>query len=197
MAHEASSPGFNHRQSQILIAALSAIVLAAGVLAGWMLTTRGWLPRGGGENRAPSLLAGGQRSSAQVDLQAGFSAIAKAVIPAVVTVETSARARTEPFPFFFDPFEEFFERLRPYRDGERRQNPQIPQGRGRLLPSGLGSGVLVRADGYILTNNHVVEGADKVEVTLADQRRFTAKIAGVDPPSDVAVLRIDASRLPN
>ncbi len=195
MAHEASSPGFNHRQSQILIAALSAIVLAAGVLAGWMLTTRGWLP-GGGENRAPSLLAGGQRSSAQGDLHTGFSAIAKAVIPAVVTVEASARARTEPFPFFFDPFEEFFERLRPYRDGERRQSSQTPQGRGRLLPSGLGSGVLVRADGYILTNNHVVEGADKVEVTLTDQRRFTAKIAGVDPPSDVAVLRIDASGLP-
>jgi hypothetical protein len=73
---------------QILIAAISAIVLATGVLAGWMLTTRGWFPGGGGENRAPSLLAGGQRSGAKVDLHTGFSAIAKAVIPTVVTTDS-------------------------------------------------------------------------------------------------------------
>jgi Do/DeqQ family serine protease len=63
--------------------------------------------------------------------------------------------------------------------------------------TGLGSGVIVSPEGYILTNNHVVEGAEKVEVTLSDKRHFTAKVVGMDAPSDVAVLKIDARDLPS
>src|SRR5262249_46925876 len=75
-----------------------------------------------------------------------------------------------------------------------RQRPS-PEERGRLRPNGLGSGVIVSPDGYILTNNHVVDGAEKVEVVLNDNRRFAAKIIGADPPSDVAVIKIDTSGL--
>ena len=61
---------------------------------------------------------------------------------------------------------------------------------------GLGSGVIVTKDGYILTNNHVVDSADEVKVTLQDGREFTAKVIGRDPKSDIAVIKIDAKDLP-
>ena len=61
---------------------------------------------------------------------------------------------------------------------------------------GLGSGVIVSADGYILTNNHVVEGADEIEVTLSDSRRARGKVIGTDPDTDLAILRIQLDRLP-
>ena len=61
---------------------------------------------------------------------------------------------------------------------------------------GLGSGVIVSPDGYILTNNHVIEGADELKVTLADDRDFPARVVGTDPKTDVAVLKIEAEGLP-
>jgi serine protease Do len=64
------------------------------------------------------------------------------------------------------------------------------------VPSGVGSGVIVSPDGYILTNNHVVDEADKVEVELNDNRKLIAKVVGADPPSDVAVIKINATGLP-
>ncbi len=64
------------------------------------------------------------------------------------------------------------------------------------MPSGVGSGVIVSPDGYIITNNHVVDEADKVEVELNDNRKFIAKVIGADPPSDVAVIKISTTGLP-
>jgi Do/DeqQ family serine protease len=69
-------------------------------------------------------------------------------------------------------------------------------GDGPRQPSGLGSGVIVSADGYVLTNNHVIEGADQIEVALPDARRAAARLIGADPDSDLAVLKIDLERLP-
>ena len=83
-----------------------------------------------------------------------------------------------PFPFLFPDRRFGAPDLRPRREG------------------GLGSGVIVRADGYLLTNNHVVEGATKVRVELSDRRTFSAKVVGADAPSDLAVLKIDAKDLP-
>ncbi|AHF93794.1 protease Do [Opitutaceae bacterium TAV5] len=73
---------------------------------------------------------------------------------------------------------------------------QIPGGGGDYKQEGLGSGVVATADGYILTNNHVVDGADELKVALSDGRELTAKLVGADPKTDVAVIKIEASDLP-
>lgn len=208
---------FSHRQKLLLYGLLGVGVLLIGVLSGAAMTVRGWLPFMSGNNgpyaggnRVPIYLAADQPINGQGVTNMGFSSVAKAVLPAVVTVETSARVRPQPYPFsgdpFMDPFRDFFRRaLPPDQQGQedepapRRRTPQprqAPDGRGRLQPSGLGSGVIVSPEGYILTNNHVVEGTEKVEVVLDNSRRFTAKIVGADPPSDIAVLKVDAGGLP-
>jgi serine protease DegQ len=96
---------------------------------------------------------------------------------AVVSINTSKNARQNPHNS--DPWFRFF-------FGEQEDQPQV----------GLGSGVIVSPDGYILTNNHVVESADEIEVILNDSRRARAKVIGTDPESDLAVLKIDLDRLP-
>lgn len=111
------------------------------------------------------------------ELSAAFVAIADAVTPAVVriqaehTVAPTAR-RQVPFHDFLDP-----------QDGDA---PQVAGG----------SGFIVSPDGYILTNNHVVEDADRITVTLVDKRSFAARVVGRDPTTDVAVVKIDATKLP-
>jgi serine protease Do len=106
------------------------------------------------------------------------------VSPAVVTIRSTERTRAgRQFPFMDDPsFREFF--------GDRvpQQPPQRVQG--------VGSGVIVNSQGYILTNHHVVDGAVEIKVELTDNRTFTAKLVGSDPPSDLAVLKVDATNLP-
>ena len=119
-------------------------------------------------------------------------AIAKKVKPAVVNisiVKTTA-PRSSPFPhspFFDDPFfRKFFgDRFRE----ERRQEPRRRQ-------QGMGSGVIVNPDGYIVTNNHVVAEGDEIQVVLGDQRKFEAKLIGTDPKTDLAIVKIEASGLP-
>src|SRR5215510_2090634 len=96
----------------------------------------------------------------------------------------------------FDPFRDFFDRQGPDDEGTpRRRAPREQKGQGRLMPTGVGSGVIVSPDGYILTNNHVVDEADKVEVELNDNRKFIAKVIGADVLSDVAVIKINATSL--
>jgi len=92
---------------------------------------------------------------------------------------------------FSDPFEFFFRR------SPRQRSPQRQQPRRYRVPrTAHGSGFIISSDGYILTNNHMVEGAKKVEVELTDGRKFTAEVTGTDPDSDVAVIKIDAKNLP-
>ncbi len=188
-----------HRTNRLLrgVGVVAALLLAATI--GSLATARGWTPfKSGDEGKVPVYLASEQRVNQPLNLNTGFSAVAKAVTPAVVTIKTESRARAQRSPFFADPFRDFFGQ--PDQDEEmtprRRSTPQAPQGRGRLQPSGVGSGVIVSPDGYILTNNHVVDEAEKVIVELNDRRTFTAKVVGTDAPSDVAVLKIDATGLP-
>jgi serine protease Do/serine protease DegQ len=87
---------------------------------------------------------------------------------------------------------------------QRVVNPMLRQFFGDAAPEqerdskqeGLGSGVIISDDGYILTNNHVIEGADELKVSLSDEREFTAKVIGADPKTDVAVIKIEAEKLP-
>ena len=122
-----------------------------------------------------------------VNAQTSYADLVSRVSPAVVTIRSTERARSaQQFPFLDDPqFREFF--------GDRL--PQQPQQSQRPV-RGVGSGVIVNSDGYILTNHHVVDGALEVRVELTDNRTFTAKLVGSDPPSDLAVLKIDARNLP-
>lgn len=78
----------------------------------------------------------------------------------------------------------------------RQLFPNFPDQERQSKQAGLGSGVIVTPDGYILTNNHVVEGADELKVLLTDSREFTAKVIGTDPKTDVAVVKIEADKLP-
>ena len=101
---------------------------------------------------------------------------AKRALPAVVHIYTSQQIRASGHPFLNDPvFRRFF--------GDRF--PEQAQRR-----SGLGSGVVVSPDGYVLTNYHVVEGADEIEIASGDERKYKARVVGTDPESDLAVLRI-------
>jgi len=113
-----------------------------------------------------------------------YADVVTRVAPAVVTIHSQMRARQpQQFPFMDDPFfRRFF--------GERMQ--QAPPAQTRQA---LGSGVIVSQDGYIVTNHHVIDGADQIKVDLTDGRSFEAKLIGSDPPSDLAVLKIEASNL--
>jgi serine protease Do len=187
------------RINRTFLGIIGLVVLFIGALAGSAATANGWLGGSSSENKVPIYVSSDPKVNEQVTINGGFSAIAKAVTPAVVTIIVESRARQpQMVPFFFDQFRDFFDR--PDQDEEgtprRRQTPRNQQPPGRLRPSGLGSGVIVSPDGYILTNNHVVEDADKVKVELADRRELQAKVIGKDPASDLAVLKIDSADLP-
>ncbi len=109
---------------------------------------------------------------------ASFSAAAQKVMPAVVNVFTTSEVKNPTNPFMDDPRFRFF-----FGDQLEDNAPQ--------QASSLGSGVLVSHDGYILTNHHVVEAADQIEVALADGRKVKAHIIGSDPETDLAVIKID------
>jgi serine protease Do len=140
-----------------------------------------------GESRPPATFK--FADSNEGPSRTGFAPMVKKVLPAVVKVSSSKVVKT-PAGFFgggqMDPlFRQFFG-----DDSGGRQAPREER------EQGLGSGVIVSPEGYILTNNHVVDGATDVRVTLLDKREFKASIVGTDPKTDVAVLKIDGSDLP-
>ena len=114
-----------------------------------------------------------------------YADVVDQVAPAVVTIRSSRRVRApQQFPFFDDPF------FRQLFGGP-------PQSRGNsTLEQALGSGVIVQPDGHILTNEHVIDGAEDIKVDLANSRTYSARLLGSDKPSDLAVLKISADGLP-
>jgi serine protease Do len=128
-----------------------------------------------------------------------FAEIAKEASPAVVSIRVEKVAESVP-GFSFgddgqDPMDDFFNRF--FRDRLPQGHP-TPKSRPQRRPrtQGLGSGFIISADGYILTNNHVVKDADKVKVQLTGGKEYEAKVIGTDPPTDVAVIKVDANNLP-
>lgn len=119
-----------------------------------------------------------------------FVKAAKMTVPAVVTIKNyqtraSSRASEQDiFDFFFgDPFG---------GRGQQRQRQQAPEN----MPSGLGSGVIISPDGYIISNNHVVAGANKLEVVLSNKKSYVATLVGTDPNTDISLLKIEEKGLP-
>ncbi len=119
-----------------------------------------------------------------------YADVVDVAAPAVVTIRATGRARVSPTQFDGQEPDDLFRRFFGEQFGDRMPRMQrAPRQRA------LGSGVIVTTDGYILTNNHVVENADEIKVDLNDDRTLTAKLVGTDKPSDLALLKVNASNL--
>jgi serine protease Do len=165
----------------------------ASVAAGALLLTGsliGWTAAGLGAGNTsaatveskPAAAAGPRVVGGGVD---SYAALVDRISPAVVTIRSERRIRTVSQQLPDDPLlREFFGD----RSGPRQQPRERRQG-------GLGSGVIVRADGYILTNHHVVDGAEQVTVEMSDGRSLKGRVVGSDAPSDLAVLKVEGSNL--
>jgi len=114
---------------------------------------------------------------------ASFSDAARKAMPAVVNIFTSQQVKRPRHPFMDDPVFRYFFGEQPDLGPQRRE--------------GLGSGVIVSEQGYILTNHHVVESVDQIEVALADSRKVPARVVGTDPETDLAVLKVEIQKLPS
>jgi serine protease Do len=166
-------------------AGLAGALLLTGSLIGWSASAIG----AGAVGHPAPVTAPAPAPAADRVVGGGvdsYSALVDQIAPAVATVRSERRVRTGGrSPMQDDPlFRQFFGN----RFGPDRAPREYRQG-------GLGSAVIVRPDGYLLTNNHVVDGADHVQVELTDGRTFNAKVVGTDEPSDLAVLKIDGSNL--
>jgi serine protease Do len=169
----------------VATAAVVAALVCGGVLA---ITFRNWsghevygAPAGAGVTVASD--------TAPVSLGSfknGFASVLRPALPAVVNIHSSKVVKQHgQMPFFSDPF---FQQFFGNQFGFQNPGPQREES--------LGSGVILRSDGLILTNNHVIDGASDIKVTLYDKREYSAKVIGADKQSDIAVLKIDATGLP-
>lgn len=129
-----------------------------------------------------------------------FTEVAKKVMPAVVHIKSTQLQRVENqyYRQYQDPFKDFFEdeMFKHFFGPNFKYESPNPQQRGPQAQVGTGSGVIINEGGYIVTNNHVIKGADDIEVTLNDNRVFKAKVIGVDPSTDLALLQIKEKNLP-
>jgi Do/DeqQ family serine protease len=167
-------PALSMKRFWLLFSQSVTVLLAAYFVVSTLKP--GWLGQRGGLSNAVAVLEA-PTSAQNVPPPGSFRLAAQKSSSAVVSINTSKNARQGPHSN--DPWFKFF-------FGEQQNEPQV----------GLGSGVIVSSDGYILTNNHVVESADDIEVILNDSRHSRAKVIGTDPDSDLAVLKIDLDRLP-
>ncbi|MDD5434802.1 MAG: DegQ family serine endoprotease [Nitrospira sp.] len=168
--------------------AVAVILVFAGVIVGVVLSANfGWISLGQAkvEPISPKVTEHLEAT------EKAFVEISKRVVPSVVNISTTKISRgnegNQLSPFFQDPF------FRRFFGDEFFRDHEMPK---RHKEQALGSGVIVSEDGYIITNNHVVSGADEIKVVLSDKREFTGKVVGADPKTDVAVIKIKANDLP-
>jgi len=173
------------RKSAAVLGLLVAI--AAGGAFGWMGTSQ-FTPSSSSGQLVPLLLAGeAPARAADVSFLSGFTPIVKSALPAVVNISTSRKVemREETSPFS-GPLRDFFGPDFPDQFGGPRERQE----------NSLGSGVIVSSEGYVLTNNHVVQGATDIDVFLSDERRLKGRIVGGDAKTDIAVIKLEEKNLP-
>lgn len=171
----------NIRRSIAIISVIGAVVIGAGATLAFIPSNHPPLA----VTRAAEARTVSNSQPAPVGLSEGFSAVVEPLLPAVVNISSSKVVKSPRGQFQFpdDPFfRQFFGN--PFGDQPREQREHS-----------LGSGVIVSPDGYVLTNNHVVDGATDIEVSLKDKRQLKAKVVGTDPRTDIAVLKIPATGL--
>ncbi len=135
-------------------------------------------------------------SSRPIDMSRDFTDVAESTINCVVSIKSYATPQQSMYGGdFFDPFEWFFGPGYGQGQGQRQRKQQQPQQKSEPQPRGMGSGVIISSDGYIVTNNHVIDGAEKLEVTLNDNRQFNATVVGSDEKTDIALIKINAKDL--
>lgn len=142
-------------------------------------------------NNAPQFI----RTSNAASFDTDFTVAAENTVNTVVCIKSFTAQRQNPYGNRgggYDPFGmfDFF-----FGPQERQQQPRQQQRNNEPVQSGLGSGVIISEDGYIVTNNHVIDGADKLEVLLNDNSTYEAKIIGTDEATDLALIKIDADKL--
>jgi serine protease Do len=171
-----------------MAAAMLALALGVGGLVGaWAATRTGTTVFGA--PRFAFAKSDGENAISLGMFTNGFAAVVKPALPAVVNISSSKLVKTDngnASLFFNDPF---FRQFFGNQFGQNFGGPQMQRERS------LGSGVIVSSDGYILTNNHVVDGATDIKVFLNDKREYQAKVIGTDQKTDVAVLKINATGL--
>jgi Do/DeqQ family serine protease len=164
--------------SQAVTVAVAVLFVVATLKPEWV-HRQAALPPSGAVALSPAPTVQPVVAAGSVTATTSYSAAAKRATPAVVSITASkAPPRSQRAD---DPWFQFF-----FGDRARQREPQI----------GLGSGVIVSTEGYLLTNNHVVAGADDIEVMLADGRQAKARVIGTDPDSDLALLKVELDRLP-
>jgi serine protease Do len=179
-------------QSRSLLGARK-LALMASVVAGLGIATYGLSPtfQSGNVFSSPAQ-AQVNNAVRSVQQPIGFADIVERVKPSVISVRVKAAEKpaadnSDDSPFQpGSPMERFFRRF-----GGPDGFPGVPRGRGRGPISGQGSGFFISADGYAVTNNHVVDGADSVEVATDDGKTYAAKVIGTDPRTDVALIKVD------
>jgi serine protease Do len=182
-----------HRHAPLAVVVTATLLV--GFLAGLGISRRAAWPApsggaGGGQPLFAPPVAGSRAGGTGAALDGSLSAVAGAVMPAVVNISSTRVVRSQGVqsPIPDDPF------LRRFFGEDPFHQFRVPRERRE---QSLGSGVIVTADGYVMTNNHVIAGADTATVTLSDRREFKARVVGTDPKTDVAVLKLDAGDLPH
>ena len=172
----------NHIPEKIAAVILSGALLAGGVA---VVSNVHASEPSAAKGKSISLIVDDRPLPNDLKVNSSLAPIVKKVAPSVVKIEIKIGPKETAINNGMpnDPF------FRQFFGGQQRRVMSPPE-------HGVGSGVIVTKDGYILTNNHVVDDADQVKVTLQDGRSFTAKVIGKDPKSDVAVVKIDAHDLP-